>query len=162
MNFYKDIFSSLEKAGVKYLIVGGVAVNLYGYSRFTGDVDILLALDERNLKKIDGLMRKMGYVERIPVSVKELKDEKKVRKFIKEKNLRAYTFISSHKPQLDIDIIVEESLSFDKYDKRKEIVEVWGLSLPVCHIDDLIDMKKSAGRDKDLIDLKALLKLKES
>lgn len=162
MNLYKNIFSQLGKAEIEYLIVGGVAVNLYGYSRFTGDIDILLALNSENLSKMDKIMHKLGYVERLPVKIKELGDVKKLKTFIKKKGLKTYTFISNSKPQLDIDVIVEESLDFNKYKKRKRNINVWGMNLPVVNINDLIKMKRAIKRDKDLIDLEALLKLKES
>lgn len=161
MNLYKKVFKNLEEAKIKYLIVGGVAVNLYGYSRFTGDIDILLALSTANLKKMDGLMHKLGYVERIPVSVKDLGDKRKLEEFMNKKGLKAYTYISNNEPQLDIDIIVKESMDFDQFEKRKTIVKVWDLELPVVNIDDLIKMKKNARRDKDNLDVNALLKLKE-
>lgn len=161
MNLYKKIFSKLEKANIKYLIVGGVAVNLYGYNRFTGDIDIIITLDDENLDKLDKLMHKLGYIERQPINIKELGDPKKLKEFIKKKGLKAFTFISNDNPQLDLDIIVEESMDFDKYSKKKKIIKVWDIKLPVCHIDDLIKMKKAANRDKDLIDLEALLSLKD-
>jgi len=161
MNLYKQIFTQLDRAGIDYIIVGGVAVNLYGYSRFTGDIDIILALNEKNIEKLDKLMHKLGYTERLPIHLKDLEDKKKLKGFMKEKGLKAFTFISSVKPQLDIDIIVEESLKFGEYEKRKKIIDVWDLKLPVCHIDDLIKMKKSAKREKDLLDLEALIKLKK-
>jgi len=160
MNLYKKIFKQLEKADIKYVIVGGVAVNLYGYSRFTGDIDILIALNKSNLNKFDKLMHSIGYAERQPVRVKELGDAEKLKELVNKKGLKAFTFVSADKPLLDIDIIIQESMDFEKYYKRKNVVNVWDISLPVCHIDDLIEMKKAISRDKDLLDIKALLKLK--
>lgn len=161
MNLYKEVFVKLDREGIKYLVVGGVAVNLYGYSRFTGDIDIVLALDKNNLEKLDKLMHKLGYVERQPISVKDLGDEKKLENFVKQKGMKAFTFVSSAKPQLDIDIIVEESLKFSEFYKEKTIIKVWDIELPVVNIDDLIEMKRGTNRSKDRLDLEALLKLKE-
>ncbi|NIA02377.1 MAG: hypothetical protein GWP15_03260 [Nitrospirae bacterium] len=161
MNLYKKVFKNLEEAKVKYLIVGGVAVNLYGYSRFTGDIDVLLALNPSNLKKMDELMHRLGYMERIPVNVKELGNKKKLNEFMKKKGLKAYTYISNTGIQLDIDIIVKESVDFSDFYKRKTIVKVWEMELPVVNIDDLIRMKRKARRDKDNLDIEALLNLKE-
>lgn len=160
MNLYKEIFQKLATADIQYLIVGGVAVNLYGYDRFTGDIDIIMALNEKNLEKLNKLMHKLGYTERQPINIKDLSNEKKLNKIMKEKGMKAFTFISKDKPNLDIDIVVQESLDFNKYDKRKNIVDIWDIKLPVIHIDDLIKMKKSAKRDKDLMDIKELLNLK--
>ena len=89
MNLYKKVFTKLEEAKIKYLIVGGVAVNMYGYSRFTGDVDILLALNPTNLQRMDKLMHDLGYVERLPINIKELGDKDKLEEFIKKKALKA-------------------------------------------------------------------------
>lgn len=162
MNYYKEIFSALEKDDIKYLIVGGVAVNLYGYTRFTGDIDILLSLTEENLQKLDEVMKKLGYVERLPVSVFDLADQDKLNLYINEKNLKAYTYFSDQGLRLSLDIIVNESKEFDSFYDRSNVVEAWELELPVVALDDLIDMKKDAARDKDLLDLEALLKLKNN
>jgi len=160
MNPYKQIFSKLNKAKIDYIIVGGVAVNLHGYSRFTGDVDILLALDSENLQKMDNLMRKIGYTERLPVKVTSLDDEKQVEKWIKEKGMTAYTFVSEKMPQLDIDILVENSINFQKFFINQVKVEAWGIELPVISINELIKMKKDANRPQDLQDIKMLVELK--
>jgi len=56
---------------------------------------------------------------------------------------------------------VQESLNFDKFVANSNIVTAWDLDLPVISLDDLIGMKRTAGRDKDLLDLEALLQLKE-
>lgn len=145
---------------MNYLIIGGIAVNLYGYSRFTGDMDILLALDTKNLKKMGQVMDRLGYIQRLPVSVIDLGNEKKVKQWIKEKGMTAYTFISEKHPQLNIDIVVDQSLKFSKFEKKRAIMEMWEIKVPVVSFNDLVVMKKEANRDKDLDDLKKLLELK--
>ena len=60
MGYFEKVFRALNKEKVKYIVVGGVAVNLYGYARFTGDIDILLLLEEGNLEKMDRVMKKMA------------------------------------------------------------------------------------------------------
>lgn len=161
MNLYQKIFKAFKRKKIDYLLVGGVAVNLYGYPRFTGDIDILLSLTLKNLEKVDELMSELGYTKRLPIMLKELGERKKLEKFIEEKNLKAYTFVSKGNPPLDIDIITQESIDFNDYKKKRTLIEVWGLQLPVVAMDDLIKMKKVANREKDLLDIEALLKLKE-
>lgn len=51
MNIFQKVFTVFNKEKIKYLVAGGVAVNLHGYMRFTGDIDILVLLEENNLKK---------------------------------------------------------------------------------------------------------------
>lgn len=52
--FYLDLFRALEAKQVRYLLVGGIAMNLHGVPRMTMDVDIVLAMDEANLRAFLG------------------------------------------------------------------------------------------------------------
>jgi hypothetical protein len=49
--FYLDLFRALNEAGVRYVLVGGVALNLHGVERATMDVDVAIALDGDNLSR---------------------------------------------------------------------------------------------------------------
>ena len=138
MNLFEKVFRELNKAKVKYLVVGGVAVNLYGYLRFTGDLDLLVLLNEKNLQKIDKVMKKMRYSERLPVSIMDLWNRKQVMKWLKEKNLKAYTFNPPKNNLLQIDIIIEDSLKFATYNKQKNIKKMGALEIPVVSIKDII------------------------
>lgn len=144
------------------LVVGGVAVNLHGYLRFTGDLDILVLIELSNLEKVERAMKALGYVERLPISLRTLQNSEQVAQWVEEKNLRAFTFMPPNENPLQIDIIIEESLEFYDYMKNKVDKEISGVLIPVVSIDDLITMKKKAGRDKDLFDIEALLELKLS
>ncbi|TSD00615.1 MAG: hypothetical protein Greene101449_87 [Candidatus Peregrinibacteria bacterium Greene1014_49] len=160
MNPYTRIFSALNKARIRYLVVGGVAMNLLGYSRFTGDIDVLLALDQENLRKMAALMQKLDYEKRQPISIDELGDEKKVLKLMKEKHLTAFTFSPLKGPPFNIDIIVGESLQFEKYAKSAVSIRAAKLTIPVISIDDLIGMKKKSPREKDALDVAILLEFR--
>lgn len=135
-------------------------MNLYGYVRFTGDLDILVLLEAENLKKLDHLMKKMGYSERIPVLLLELRDDKKVKAWLEQKNLKAYSFIPPKDSLLQIDIIIEESLNFKDFYAKKVVKHIDKVKIPIVCLDDLIKMKKKANRTQDILDLKSLLELK--
>ncbi len=160
MTDYQSLLRAFNKEGLKYLIVGGVAVNLHGYPRFTNDIDILLALDHENLAKMARIMQDFGYQQRLPISIQELDDSDKVRTLIKEKGLVAYSFIHVTEPQFNIDVLVGQSAEFEKFSAHRMKAEVWGLEVPVVSIDDLIAMKKDSDREKDIQDVVALLELK--
>ena len=54
MPIFEPVFLALNEAGVRYVIVGGLAVVLHGYPRFTADLDIVLdleALKKRGAKR---------------------------------------------------------------------------------------------------------------
>jgi hypothetical protein len=160
MNPYGKIFKALNDAGVRYIVVGGVAMNLLGYPRFTGDIDVLMALDDANLGKMAALMKSMGYERRLPMDIKALGDEEQVVEWMREKGLVAYTFMNVRKPQFSIDVVVGPSLKFADYERHRIVVTVWDIAIPVVSIDDLIGMKRESRREKDAEDVAALLELK--
>lgn len=160
MNIYANIFQKLNENGIKYLVVGGIAVNLYGYKRFTADMDIVIALDLENLEKVDNLMNQMSYTPRIPVDLKTLSDDERLKDIIENKNCKAYTYNGPVESLLQIDILIEESLRFQSLYKERIKKTFNDIEIPVIGLDDLIGMKKKANRPKDLEDLDALLDLK--
>lgn len=160
MNIFEKVFRELNKTKVDYLVVGGVAVNLHGYVRFTGDLDLLVLLDEKNIQKMDKVMKRLGYYPRLPVSIHELSKKDKVQEWFKKKNLRAFTFMPPRNNPLEIDIIIEESLKFDTIKKDGTIKQIEKVKIPVVSIKQLLKMKRKAGRQNDIQDIKALLELK--
>lgn len=160
VNPYRELFQAMNDVGVRYLVVGGVAVNLHGYSRFTGDLDVLVALDDANLDRLALLMEERGFTQRLPIDVRLLSDRKQVQQWIMDKGLTAYTFIDSKLPQFSLDVLAGESLDFDTFEQNKIVIEAEDLSIPVISIDDLIGMKRRANRQKDIEDVAALLELK--
>jgi len=47
---YLGILKKMNEKGVRYIVVGGIAVNLYGIPRMTYDIDLMLDLEDKNLK----------------------------------------------------------------------------------------------------------------
>ena len=72
---YEEIFREFEARRVRYLVVGGIAVNLYSYVRMTMDLDIMTDLSSENLAKIIDGMEKLGYRPRLLVQALELVSE---------------------------------------------------------------------------------------
>ena len=105
-------------------------------------------------------MKRVGYQQRLPIAIQELSDEQKAHVFIEEKGLTAYSFIHEKYPQFNVDVLVAESMDFEKFSEHTMHAEVWGIDVPVVSIDDLIAMKKNSDREKDMQDVAALLELK--
>jgi hypothetical protein len=64
----ETIFKALNDAGVKYLVVGGLAVNAYGYERFTRNVDLVIGLERENIIRGLRTLMGIGYQLKIPVT----------------------------------------------------------------------------------------------
>jgi len=73
--FYEEVFRKLNECNVKYLVAGGLAVNLHGVPRMTQDLDLLVELNEENILRILKALSEIGYLPRLPVRLEEFADK---------------------------------------------------------------------------------------
>ncbi len=157
---YEEIFKEFELRGVRYLVVGGMAVNLYGYIRLTMDLDIMVDLSDKNLSKVVDVMEKSGYTPRVPVNPHEFISEEKRDEWIKEKGAVVFTFIDLKKPFKQIDIFLSNPIDFEEAYSRREVMTIAGAKVSIASIDDLIKMKSSTARPRDMEDIHHLERIK--
>ena len=67
--YYERVFKMFQEKRVKYIIAGGMAVNLHGVPRFTKDLDILIDSSPSNLKNLKRALETLGFRPRVPVSL---------------------------------------------------------------------------------------------
>jgi hypothetical protein len=158
---FERIFEGLNKYEVRYLIIGGIAVNLYGYDRLTGDIDIMMSFDNGNVSRLEGFMKEYGFKPGVPVNVKDLADAEKRKEWIEEKNAKVFKIYNPGNMIEVVDIMIMEYIDFEQAYKRREYTKK-GLKLPLISIDDLIKLKEIAGRERDKTDIRALKIIKES
>ena len=142
---FRDFINSLNKHGVKYMLVGGYSVVLHGYSRTTGDMDLWVERSEENYLKIKSAFQDFG----MPVfdMIKE--------HFMFHPVWDVFTF---GVPPVAIDIMIKlEGFSFQEVYERAITFFDDDLEIKVIHKNDLIAAKQKAGRSKDLNDLENLL-----
>jgi len=95
---YKTIFKELNDNGIDYLVVGGLAVNLFGVPRLTYDIDLMIHMDSENIKKLILKLTQWGYKPKIPVDPLEFADEEKRNSWISEKGMKAFNLFSEYLP----------------------------------------------------------------
>ncbi len=157
---YEEIFKEFESRGVRYLVVGGLAVNLYGYVRLTMDLDVMADLSDENLSKIVNAMEKFGYTPRVPVNPHEFISKEKRDEWIEQKGAIVFTFIDLKSPFKHVDIFLSNPMNFEEAYSRREVLKVGGVRIDTASIDDLIEMKRSAGRPRDMEDANHLERIK--
>lgn len=160
MIFYEDILRAFQKDKVKYVLVGGIAVNLLGLMRSTADLDILVEMSDENLRKIVKIMKKYGYRVKQPVDPMKIADKKTRQDWIKNKNMKAFNFYKEDALK-EVDIIIESPVSFEEAKEKPIHIKMGDLIIPVISINKLIKMKRKTGREIDKLDIKQLKKIKK-
>lgn len=136
---FKEFLRLLIARGVEYLIVGGYAVNQYGHTRFTGDLDVWVAVHERNAEQLTAVLREFGF----PGAGPEL--------------LELGKMIRMGVPPLRIEVLtVISGVDFTDCYGRRMVETVDGLPLTFISLDDLKRNKRASGRTQDLADVERL------
>jgi hypothetical protein len=142
---FKEFIALLNEHQVEYLLVGGYAVVLYGYHRFTGDLDLWVKPSLQNGEKIILALHAFGFGN-LKLKPKDFSAKDKV--------------IQLGYEPLRIDILTSvEGLDFDKCYKHRKTKRIDKIKMNVIGLDDLKRNKKLVGRDKDREDYSHLRKL---
>lgn len=150
------VLEALNRAQVRYLVVGGVAVVLHGYLRTTADLDLVIQLERENVLRAMDALAALGYRPRAPVDPRSFADGETRRQWVQEKNLMVFSLWSPARPALEVDVFVEEPFDFDKVQSRALLVPLDRIEAPVIALEDLLALKRSAGRTVDRDDVAAL------
>lgn len=153
---FDAIFIALQAAQVRYIVVGGVAVVLHGSPRFTADLDLVIALEDENVRSALAALERLGYRPRAPVPVQQFADPEMRRSWIEDKGLTVFSLWSPDHPATEIDLFVEEPFPFDEAYARAVQADLGTSTVTVVSVSDLIALKRRAGRPKDLADISAL------
>ena len=153
----EKLFTTLNEAGVRYLVVGGLAVLAHGYLRVTRDLDLVLALDEDNPQRALRCFESLGYRPNVPVALMDFADPVQRKRWQSEKNLQVFQLVSDSIVDCPVDLFIEEPFSFEEmYAARIDYELGSDILLPVVGLEHLRLMKQQAGRPRDLLDLEEL------
>ncbi len=132
-------WKSLNQFKVKYIMIGGFAVNLHGFSRLTGDLDIWLKDEINNRKNLVKALEQFGYGE---LSFEDLDFVPGWADFYIGSGLR-------------LDIITSmpglKNISFDEALANADLAQIFDVKIPFLHINQLIENKKATNRPKDIM-----------
>ena len=140
------VLSELERHGVRYTLLGGVAMAVHGFPRMTKDIDCLFPRDPQNNARL------MSAIEAIA---------KKVRlDYLPQKEWLDKGYSTAAEGEIGIDILfVAASKEFDDYESHIEVREISGIKVSVLDIDGML-MSKQTDRPEDIPDRLRLERLK--
>lgn len=136
------LLRELNAAGAKYLVIGAAAVSYHGHPRGTMDFDVWVDPTPENARRVYRALASFG----APMEQVTLAD------FEHDDTVWMIGVIP-----LRIDVLTGiEGVAFEEAWERRASAHVLDMEVPVISKEDLIRNKRAAGREKDLLDLKAL------
>ena len=156
---FAETIRRFEEAGVRFVVIGGVALALHGSDSLASDVDFAYAVDPENLERLSALLTAI----RARVLGRPANDGF----VVTPATLRAVRFLNlaTELGAVDVMRVVPGVDSFEGLWERAVPLDLGGFVVRVASLDDLIAMKRAANRPKDqyhLVELLALKKLLES
>lgn len=147
INLEKDILEFLalcNKHSIKYLVIGGYAVSIHGYPRYTKDIDVCIEMSNINASKMVNVIKDFGFD-----SLNLNKED-----FLKKNFITQLGY-----PPLRIDILNDlAGVSFGEAWKNKKIVNIEKIPVNFIGYNELLLVKEKAGRPQDIADVDKLKK----
>ena len=141
---FKELFVSLNANNVRYLLIGGYAVGVYGYSRTTNDIDIFVSDEPENAQRLTAALNDFG------VGDGDLSE------IFPDQRSLVEIGVEPVKVQL---MNFADGVAFDEAFERRNVIQVEDISITTISLDDLIANKRASGRHKDLDDVEMLERL---
>jgi predicted nucleotidyltransferase len=155
------ILAAFERAGVRYVVVGGVAVVLHGHMRLTADLDLVVKLERRNVEAALRVLSELGYRPRAPVPALGFADPDTRESWVRDKGMIVFSFARPEQPGLEVDLFAHEPFPFDEVYARTVRVPLATTKAVVIGLDDLLALKTRTGRANDRADVEALRALRD-
>ena len=141
------LYKSLAKHKVRYLLIGGTAVVIYGVPRSTLDIDILIEPDMKNAQRLYNALDEAGLgTVSLTTPGKIVRNE-----------------ISVFNDFIRLDVLTKaKAIDFEKAWLRRTIKKIKGVPVVLASITDIIKCKKAVGRAVDDEDVKILKKMQKN
>ncbi len=150
-----EILRVLKDEGVEFVLIGGLAAQVHGSPSLTGDIDICHSLDRANLARLSSALERLVAIRRMmPAGIESPVD------LIA---LRAGDVLTLTTRFGDLDLLAhpDPNLGYDRLRAQSIEASIFGIAVRVASLDDLIAMKRAAGRPKDRVELEILGALRE-
>lgn len=151
----RELLARLIEADVRFVLVGGLAVNAWGYLRATRDVDFVPDPNPENLARLNSLLNDLG--GKVDVGGTLLSGSA-ISTFLRTGDR---TLVATELGQVDVLQGLPQVPPFAVLEEKARDVDLDGLVVRVCSLEHLIEMKRSSKRARDREDLAALEAVQE-
>jgi hypothetical protein len=148
MQTFEELLEGLSKKNIDYILVGGLAVDICGFSRATMDVDIIVEVSKENIEKLLHCLKLFGEGSAGELNPEDFSLEEGCIRIVEAFPLDVFTLMRGHTYQNLLphsDIFVTER----------------GVNIRYLNVDGLIELKEGSIRSKDQLDVQELRKIKK-
>jgi hypothetical protein len=154
---YADILRGLTKSGARFAVAGGFAALAHGVVRVTMDLDLVVDVQDDNLELLWGALTDLGFSPLQPIPKDTAVSAEALLRIANEKGMQAFSWSHGSQPFLIVDLLIGPPFQWNE--ALQEKVKMFGVDARVLRKEELIRLKRSAGRDKDLADVRELERL---
>jgi hypothetical protein len=151
-DFIQNLIGILEKNNLQYLVVGGYAVNVHGYTRASDDFDIWLNNTTANLSNFRRTLLGLG--------IEQQKVYDLVSTLAKPNDATVYRF-KIEGNNVDFLMQLKGIPDFESAYQQRVLVKLANVQIPFISLEDLVRSKTAVNRTKDRLDLEMLLQIRE-
>jgi hypothetical protein len=112
MNPYMRVIDAFNKAGVRYIVVGGFAAVLHGHNRFTADLDMVLDLAPAEARRAISTLLALGFTPGVPVDAIQFADPAVRNRWVEEKGMMVLSMHDPGRHALVVDLFARPPLDF--------------------------------------------------
>ena len=157
---FEALFRALNDGGVRYIVAGGVAVVLHGHPRYTKDLNLVVDLASQQATAAIEALLSLGLVPSAPLDPLSFADAGARQAWIREKGMTAFSLHHPDDARLAVDLFLEPPSDFDALWSASDEMPLETTTVRVLSLDDLIALKRTAGRPRDMLDLDELEQIK--
>ena len=151
---FESIARELAADGIRFMVVGGLAVQAHGYDRVTYDIDLVIQLQPQNVVDAFVALQRVGYHPAVPITASQFADPAMRQRFRDEKGMVVLNFWSDRFKSTKLDVFVAEPFEFDaEYEMALVDRSIIGVELRFPRVAALLAMKRLANRPKDQNDI---------
>jgi hypothetical protein len=156
VTFYQTVLTALDEAGLRFVVVGGVAMVLHGHLRLTVDLDLVVDPAPDEARRAVRVLTALGLKPVVPVDPLLFAEPSKREEWIRDRNMLVFTLRDPGDPRRTVDLFLREPIPFEELFAAAARMGLGRSTVRVASRAHLIRMKRLAGRPKDLLDIEAL------
>jgi predicted nucleotidyltransferase len=156
---FLSVLRALQERGVRYVLVGGLAVLLHGIDRLTADIDLVVDLAPEQASKAVDTLLELGFKTHAPVDARQFADAAVRKSWQRDSGMLVLSFWDPQHRHPTVDLFADYPMEFEALYAQALLLSLVGTTVRVASVEHLIRIKRAAGRPQDLVDANRLAEL---